>query len=285
MSGHDFYKMHGLGNDFVVFDGRAESVALDADQVRALADRRRGIGCDQVVVMEPPRVDTADVFMRLFNSDGHEVSACGNATRCVARLIMGERGDMGPVTVATRAALLRCWVADGSDVAVAMGEPREAWQAIPLADRRDVTALEPAAAQGLGPGRAVNLGNPHVVFFVNDPDAVDLATIGPAIEHDPMFLEGVNVSVAKVAGPAHLAVRVWERGAGLTLACGTAACAAAVTAIQAGHVTGPKVAVTLPGGTLDISWGADNHITMAGPTAWPFAGVLGPALLAIENTA
>ena len=262
--------MHGLGNDFVVVDARHEPFALDEAAARAVADRRAGVGCDQLIVMEPPSNGAADVFMRIRNADGGEVEACGNAARCVASLIMAERPS--PITIETVAGLLPS-VADGSSqVIVDMGPVTTDWRAIPLAEAQDTLHLD----LELGPLEApvaVNIGNPHAVFFVADCAAVDLATLGPQLEHHRLFPERANIGVANLAGPDRLRLRVWERGVGITRACGTGACAAAVAAARR-ELTGRRVEVVLDGGPLTIEWRADNHVEMTGPVSTAFTGVL-----------
>jgi diaminopimelate epimerase len=265
----DFVKMHGLGNDFVVFDARREPFALTPAQARFVADRHIGIGCDQIVTILPS--DKADAFMRIQNADGSEVSACGNATRCVASRLMAESGR-DRVTIETRAGLLRCELEAVQEelVSVDMGEPRLEWRQIPLA--READTLSVVYAMGpLADPACVNVGNPHAVFFVDDARKVDLNTWGPRVENDPLFPERVNVSVAQVLSPGEIRLRVWERGVGITQACGTAACATAVAAIRRG-LTGRDVMIRLDGGPLEISWGADNHIMMRGPVATSFSG-------------
>lgn len=257
-----FTKMHGLGNDFVVLDARAEPLPpMTAKVARALADRRTGIGCDQLVLLEP---DAEHAFrMRIFNSDGGEVEACGNASRAVA-LLHGA-----PVTIATGGGPITLEPTEGG-ARVDMGAPRFDWDAIPLAYPMD-TATMPVGWEMLEGPMAVNVGNPHVIFFVPDADAVPLESLGPVIEHDPLFPERVNVNVASLAGPDHLRLRVWERGAGLTRACGTGACATAVAAIRRGLVNSP-VRVTLPGGDLVIAWEQGGTILMSGPATTSFVG-------------
>ena len=257
-----FTKMHGLGNDFVVLDARTSPLpAMTAAVARALGDRRTGIGFDQLVLLEPD--DTHAFRMRIFNSDGSEVEACGNAARAVA-LLHGE-----PVTIATGGGPIALEPTSGG-ARVDMGAPRFDWDAIPLAYPMD-TARMPVGWESLEAPMAVNVGNPHVIFFVDDADAVDLGRLGPIIEHDPLFPERVNVNVASLAGPDHLKLRVWERGAGLTRACGTGACASAVAAIRRGLVASP-VRVTLPGGDLEIAWAPGGSIIMSGPATTSFRG-------------
>jgi diaminopimelate epimerase len=271
-----FIKMHGLGNDFVVVDARTEPFALDDAAARAVADRRAGVGCDQLITMEPPTNGAADVFMRIRNADGGEVEACGNATRCVASLIMEETGRER-CTVETQAGLLHAVSIEAGGIAVDMGELRTAWREIPLAREMDTLHLELACGP-LGDPVAVNIGNPHAVFFVEDAAAVDLAALGPQLEHDPLFPQRANIGVAELVGPDCLRVRVWERGVGLTRACGTGACAAAAAAHRRG-LTGRQVEVRLDGGPLALEWREDGHMVMSGPVATSFTGVFSRSLL------
>jgi len=254
-----FHKMHGLGNDFVVIDARETPVEMSAVRARALADRRTGVGCDQLILLEPSRI--ADVRMRIFNADGGEVEACGNATRCVVRLLGGT------ATIETLGGLLGGSSEDGL-VSVEMGEPRFDWDAIPLAYAMDTRAM-PVAWDELETPMAANVGNPHIIFFVKDHEMVDLARLGPLIETDPLFPERVNVNVATVDDRKNIRLRVWERGVGLTDACGTGACATAASAIRAGLVDTP-VTVTLPGGQLVIGWVPGTPLTMSGPATHVF---------------
>ncbi|HEX5183175.1 MAG TPA: diaminopimelate epimerase [Allosphingosinicella sp.] len=255
-----FLKMHGLGNDFVVFDAREAPLGMDEDRARALADRRTGIGCDQLIVLEPS--DKADVRMRIWNADGGEVESCGNATRCVATLIGGD------CTIETAGGLLSA-SANADAATVDMGAPRFGWDEIPLAYPMD-TADMPVGWEELRDPAAVNVGNPHVVFFVPDADAVPLERLGPQIEQDPLFPDRVNVDVASLEDGA-IRLRVWERGAGLTRACGTGACATAVAAIRRKLVASP-VEVRLPGGALTILWSPGGTIRMSGAASRAFSG-------------
>lgn len=260
-----FRKMHGLGNDFVVIDARTAPVALDAARARAIADRHTGIGCDQLIVIGPS--DRGDVSMRIFNPDGSEVEACGNATRCIP-VYLGR-----DVVVETQAGLLDARLSGngaGAGASVDMGEPRFAWDAIPLAYAMDTLTL-PVSWDDLPAPTCVNVGNPHVIFFVDDLDAVDMAKLGPQIETDPLFPQRVNVSFAQVRDPHHIRLVVWERGAGFTRACGTGACATAVGAIRRGLAHGPVV-VSLPGGDLTIDWAPGGRIRMSGPATSVFTG-------------
>ena len=256
-----FRKLQGLGNDFVVIDARAGAVEMTPQRARAIADRREGIGCDQLIIIEPSSF--ADVKMRIFNADGSEVGACGNATRAVALLLGGSN------RIETQAGILVADAADG-EASVDMGEPRFDWDSIPLAYAMDSADI-PAGWGALEHGAGVNVGNPHIVFFVDSADAIPLDSLGPLIEHDPLFPERVNVNVAEVTGPSTLRLRVWERGAGLTRACGTGACASAVAAIRRKLVAAP-VAVDLPGGRLMIDWQPGGRITMSGPAVEVFRG-------------
>ncbi len=256
-----FLKMHGLGNDFVMFDARETPVALTNGQVRALADRHTGIGCDQLIVVE--RSDRADARMRIFNADGGEVGACGNASRCVAQLL-GRRA-----TVEAGGGLIELSPkADGATVD--MGRPRFEWDAIPLAYPMDTLDM-PVGWDSLERPCGVNVGNPHAVFFVADLDAQPIAALGPRIETDPLFPERVNVNVAQVLDRGQIRLRVWERGVGLTRACGTGACATGIAAMRRGLVD-RAVTVELPGGPLRIEWLPTGHVAMTGPAATAFRG-------------
>jgi diaminopimelate epimerase len=265
-----FTKMHGLGNDFVVLDTRDHPLPpLSPALVRALANRHTGIGCDQLVLLEPSA--DADLKMRIFNADGTEVAACGNATRAVALRHANVHGASpdDPLRIETAAGILLAR-ATSQGIAVDMGHPRLEWEAIPVAYPLDTLAL-PVAWEELEQPCCVNIGNPHAVFFVPDCDAVPLHRLGPQIETDPLFPERVNVNVATVEDRGHIRLRVWERGAGLTRACGTGACATAVAAMRRGLVD-RTVQVALPGGTLAITWEDDGRLTMNGPAAESFRG-------------
>jgi diaminopimelate epimerase len=276
MSATDFIKMHGLGNDFVVIDARRADFALDDARAHAIADRKIGIGCDQLIVMEKPRADGADVFMRIHNADGGEVEACGNATRCIATLLMRETGG-DRVVVETAAGLLEARPASGGRVSVDMGKARLDWREIPLAAAQDT--LHVALTMGpLADPVCTNIGNPHATFFVADAAAIDLAALGPLLEHHALFPERANIGVAELVAPDRLRLRVWERGVGITRACGTGACAAVVAASRRG-LTGRTAEVVLEGGSLTIAWRADGHVVMTGPVATSFHGSFDPAQL------
>ncbi|HEV7546769.1 MAG TPA: diaminopimelate epimerase [Reyranella sp.] len=282
MTGTPFLKMHGLGNDFVVLDARAADLELTPERRRTIADRRLGVGCDQLIVLERPTDREADVFMRIYNSDGGEAGACGNATRCVASVVMDERNS-DHVTVQTIAGLLESQktglASNGLPViSVDMGPARLDWREIPLSQACDTNHLP----LGLGPLQdpvGTNMGNPHATFFVDDADAIPLAELGPKLEHDRLFPERANIGVAQLLGEDRLRLRVWERGAGITLACGSGACAAVVAASRRGLVQ-RKADVVLEGGTLTIEWLRDDHVLMTGGIALAFKGELDRSLLA-----
>lgn len=262
-----FIKMHGLGNDFIVLNARKGGVpAMTNRLAAALADRKTGIGCDQLILLEPS--EHADVRMRIFNADGSEVEACGNATRAVGLLLAK------PALIETLGGMLATDPVE-CGIAVDMGEPRFEWEAIPLAYPLDTQAL-PVGWEDLENPGAVNVGNPHVVFFVADTDAVDLQRLGPLIEHDPLFPARINVNVATIVSRTEIRLRVWERGVGETRACGTGACATAIAAMRRGMVDRGNVTVQLPGGSLQIGWGTDNRIAMTGPAAESFRGTFDP---------
>lgn len=273
--GRPFVKMHGLGNDFIVFDAREHALALSESQVRALADRKTGIGCDQLVVIGPPRDSLADAFMTIRNADGSEVSACGNATRCVADLLMRECGKRH-VIVETRAGLLDCESAGAGLVAVDMGPARLDWREIPLAEPCDTLRL-PLELEALRHPVAVSVGNPHAVFFVPEVEEIELERLGPPLEHHPLFPERANIEAVQVLDRHRLRMRVWERGVGVTRACGTGACATLVAAVRRG-LSERKADVVLDGGTLTIEWLADDHVMMTGPAATAFHGTVDPSL-------
>ncbi len=262
--------MHGAGNDFVVLDARASVLPLGPAGIVAIADRRRGVGCDQLIVMEPGR-DGSDVFMRIANPDGSEGGACGNATRCVASLLMAESGRDRAV-VRTRAGALPAERLTDGTVRVDMGPAGLGWRDVPLAREADTLHLPLALGPVSGPA-VCSMGNPHATFFVEALGVIDPAALGPAIERDPWFPDRANIGFAEVLAPDRLRLVVWERGAGLTLACGSGACAAAVNAHRRGLV-GRSAAVEMPGGTLGIAWRGDGHVLMTGPVATAFEGTL-----------
>ncbi|HUB97725.1 MAG TPA: diaminopimelate epimerase [Stellaceae bacterium] len=275
MRGADFIKMHGLGNDFVVVDARRRAFAIDAADARAIADRRLGVGCDQLIVIEPPR-DRGTAFMRIRNADGGEVEACGNAARCVGALLLRESGA-ARVAIETGAGLLEAEAAENGAIKVDLGPARLDWREIPLARECD-TLHAPLASGPLRDPVCTSMGNPHATFFVADAEAVDLKTLGPVLEHDPLFPERANIGVAQMMGRGRLRLRVWERGAGLTLACGTGACAALVAAHRRG-LAERSAEILVDGGTLRVEWRGDGHVTLAGAVAESFRGTLDGSLL------
>jgi diaminopimelate epimerase len=276
-----FLKMHGLGNDFVVLDARTAALDLTPERRRIIANRRLGVGCDQLIVLEPPTEREADVFMRIYNPDGGEAQACGNATRCVASVVMDER-QTDQVTVQTVAGLLESQKTGiGSNglpvISVDMGLARLDWRDIPVREACDTKHMP----VGIGPLQdpvGTNMGNPHATFFVDDAAAIPLGELGPKLEHDRFFPERANIGVAQVLGEGRLRLRVWERGAGITLACGSGACAAVVAASRRGLVP-RKADVVLEGGTLTIEWLRDDHVLMTGGIAVAFKGELDRSLL------
>jgi diaminopimelate epimerase len=257
-----YFKMNGCGNDFVIIDARSRgSMPLSPAQARSIADRNTGIGCDQVVVLE--RSIRGDAFMRIWNSDGSESDASGNGTRCVAWVLL-EEGGAASRRIETGAGLLYAERKGPNSIMVDMGSPLLRWEEIPLAQPMDTERLNFSAGGLEAPG-AVNMGNPHVVFFVNEVRAVPIESLGPKIEHDPLFPERVNVGFAEIRSPEQIRLRVWERGAGLTKACGSGACAAVVAAHRQGRV-GRIVEVLVDGGALHIDWRAgDDRVLMTGP--------------------
>ncbi|MDX2112701.1 MAG: diaminopimelate epimerase [Alphaproteobacteria bacterium] len=268
-----FVKMHGLGNDFVVLDARATPVHLSMSAIQTICDRRFGIGCDQLIIIEPSAraAETIDCFMRIYNPDGSEAESCGNATRCIAWRLMEETGR-NSIAIKTLGGLLSCTRTADGRVSVDMGAPIFDWQQIPLSKEVDVMDLS-SVIHHPASGMAVSMGNPHAVFVVKDAEAIHWRQIGAALEHHALFPQRANISFAEVVSPQHIALRVWERGAGATLACGTAACAALVACAKKG-LTGRFGKVSLPGGDLDIRWDeATGHVIMTGGVAFVFEGV------------
>lgn len=269
-----FRKMHGAGNDFVILDARQTPLPITEAGARWLADRNRGVGADQIIRLEP--APDGDVFMRILNPDGSEAGACGNATRCVARLLFEETGrDTG--VIQTISGLLPARVSAPGLIEIDMGPARLGWRDVPLAREMDTLHLDLSEGPVSDPA-ACSMGNPHATFFVADPWALPLERIGPVLERAAIFPDRANVGFAQVVSPGHIVLRVWERGAGLTLACGSGACATLVNAHRRG-LTGRRAAVELPGGTLTITWREDGHVLMEGPTAVSFTGELDAALL------
>jgi diaminopimelate epimerase len=270
-TGTPFLKMHGLGNDFVILDGRSRGLDLPLERRRSIADRRLGVGCDQLIVLEPPTESGADIFMRIYNPDGSEAGACGNATRCVASLVMDER-KADQVTVQTISGLLESQKLGGGLISVDMGLAKLDWREIPVADACDTNHMP----VGLGPLQdpvGTNVGNPHATFFVDNLAAIPLEELGPKLEHDRFFPERANIGVAQMVGENRLRLRVWERGTGVTLACGSGACAAGVAAARRG-LTGRTVEVMVEHGTLTIEWLRDDHVMMTGGISLSYRGEL-----------
>jgi diaminopimelate epimerase len=265
-----FLKMHGLGNDFVVLDARRGDVSLDPDLIRRIGDRHRGIGFDQLVLLRPSQ--TADVEIRFYNPDGGEAGACGNASRCIAGL-MAEATGRDRVTLETRAGRLPAERHPDGSITVQMTPPKLDWDAIPLRDPGDTNHVDLGIA-GLPPAVCVSMGNPHAVFFVDDVDRI--ATQGPGLVHHPVFPDGANIGFATLEAPGRLRLRVFERGAGLTLACGSGACAAMVAAVRRGLVT-DSATLILDGGELELAWPGEGPVAMTGPWAKSFTGKFDPA--------
>jgi diaminopimelate epimerase len=284
-----FVKMNGLGNEIVVVDMRGAPALIGAAELQAAA-RPGGAPYDQLMALYPPRTAGTDSFVRIYNSDGSEAGACGNGMRCVAALIAQER-DADSLLFETKTGLVQCWKAPEPGLfTVDMGAPRLAWNEIPLAEQfRDTRAIElqigPIDNPVLHSPAVVNMGNPHAIFWVDDVHAHDLGKFGPLLENHPIFPERANISLARIVSREHVVIRTWERGAGLTKACGTAACATAVAAVRLRRAE-RKVTVTVPGGDLQIEWRtSDDHVLMTGPVEFEFEGRFDPALFAAAGVA
>jgi diaminopimelate epimerase len=265
-----FIKMNGLGNDFIIVDARQDGFDPEPGTIQRLAARSGGIGCDQFVMIG--KAHEADATVRFWNPDGSEAGACGNATRCVAWRLMEESG-FGEVRLETAAGRLQAWRRGPMRVAVDMGRPRLNWRAVPLAGPADTLAVDVPEADAIGPATCLSMGNPHAVFFVTSAETAEAGRIGPAVEKSPLFPEQVNVGFAEVRDRSHLRLRVWERVAGLTRACGSGACAALVAAVRRG-LADPEAVVALDGGDLEIAWRVDGHVHMTGDVAVEFEGRL-----------
>ncbi len=277
---HSFLKMHGLGNDFVVLDNRDGALTLDSDRARAIANRRTGVGCDQLISLEPSA--DGDVFMRIHNRDGGEAGACGNATRCIASLMFDEL-SRDEIVIETISGLLHTKKAANGLVTADLGPARLNWQDIPLAREFDTLHVPIEVDDGkehfLKDAVAVNMGNPHGVIFVEDAEAIDLEAIGSQLEHHPNYPERANMSIVSLLSENHLRMRVWERGGGITLACGSGACAVAVAAVRRG-LSERRCRITMDGGDLWMEWReSDGHVLMTGPVATSYRGELAPELL------
>lgn len=266
--GLPFMKMHGLGNDFVVFDARAEAIDVTPAMAQAIGHRQFGVGFDQLAVITQ---GAGDAHLTFYNSDGSLSAACGNATRCIARYLMDESGRDSLHLTTARGDLV-AKDAGGGLTSVNMGHPQLNWDEVPLAREMDTLHLPID-----GDPVATGMGNPHCTFFVDDAEAVDLSDLGPRAEHDPLYPERTNVQVAQIVGPDHIRMRVWERGVGVTLASGSSSCATAVAAARRG-LTGRAVRIDLDGGTLHIDWREDG-VWMTGPTAHVFSGTFTPDFL------
>lgn len=261
----DFTKMQGAGNDFVVLDERVRPFGLSAAQMTMLADRRFGVGCDQLILLQPPRQPDSDAFVRFFNNDGTESGACGNGTRCAAAQVSGETGREF-IRLHGLAGPLPAQMLGGDQVRVDMGPARLDWRDVPLSREADTLSL------GLeGDPAACSMGNPHATLFVNDLELADVGRDGPLLALHPLFAEGANIGFAQVVSERRIHLRVWERGAGLTLACGSGACAAVVNAHRRG-LAGRDCDVEMPGGLLHVTWHDDGHVLLAGPAVTVFTG-------------
>jgi diaminopimelate epimerase len=273
-----FVKMNGIGNEIVVVDLRQHAAKIAPEEARAAA---QPVPYDQLMALYPPRTPGTDAFVRIYNNDGSEAGACGNGMRCVADIVAKQSGKTA-LTFETNAGIINCWQRDGGLYTVDMGVPRFKWDEIPLAEEfRDTRQIElqigPIDNPVLHSPSVVNMGNPHAIFWVDDVNAYDLARLGPLLENHPIFPERANITVAHIVSREHIVIRTWERGAGLTKACGSAACATAVAAARFKRAE-RKVTVTLPGGELMIEWRADNdHVLMTGPVAFEFEGRFDPA--------
>jgi len=272
-----FLKMHGLGNDFVIIDGRADSFTPDQTFCLAVADRHRGVGYDQLIVLQKPKTTGADLYMDIYNSDGSKAGACGNASRCVARLLFEETNNKEGI-IETVSGLLKVSDEGNGIYTVDMGPARLAWDEIPLSKNMDTCHVSfgiPAVSDAC----CVNMGNPHAVLFVDDLDAIDLKALGPKLEHHPLFPDRCNIEFAKVIDDAHIRMRVWERGAGITQACGSGACATLVAAVRR-ELTGRKATIHLDGGDLSVYWKQDDgHVLLSGTASKSYAGVIDDELL------
>lgn len=268
-----FLKMHGLGNDFVIIDGREQGTLLSPEKVKKIADRRFGVGCDQLLWLEKPKDnEKADFFMRIYNPDGSEAGACGNGTRAIARMWL-DKNKKDTCCVQTVSGLLHCKRAANDFIEVDMGKPRLKWQDIPLSEEKDTLHLGIIGGP-LNDPVAVNMGNPHTVFFVDDLDNIDIGNLGPQVERHVLFPERTNVEFAKIMSPDKIRVRVWERGTGVTQACGSGACATIVAAVRRG-LSERNAEIILDGGSLFLEWRAgDDHVLMTGPAAYVYEGTI-----------
>ena len=284
LANHSFSKMNGIGNEIVIVDLRDKPATVTPEEARAVASPS-GAPYDQLMVLLPPRLDGTEAFIRIYNNDGSEAAACGNGMRCVARQMFAATGRTA-LTFETKAGLLNCWQGPSADLyTVDMGPPKFGWQDIPLAEEfRDTRSIElqigPIDAPVLHTPSAVNMGNPHAIFWVDDVNAYDLARFGPLLENHPIFPERANITLAHIVDRDHIAIRTWERGAGLTKACGSAACATAVAAARLRRAN-RIVKISPPGGELAIEWRErDDHVLMTGTATFEYEGRFDPALFA-----
>jgi diaminopimelate epimerase len=284
LANHSFAKMNGIGNEIVVVDLRDSDAKVGATEARAIA-ASNGVPYDQLMVLQKPRLQGTGAFIRIYNNDGSEAGACGNGMRCVAQRVFTQNGEHA-ATFETRAGLLNCWQGPSSDLyTVDMGPPKFGWQDIPLAEEfRDTRYIElqvgPIDAPVLHSPSVVSMGNPHAIFWVDDIHAYDLERFGPLLENHPIFPERANITLAHIVDREHIEMRTWERGAGLTRACGSAACATAVAAARLRR-TERTVHMTLPGGELTIEWReSDDHVLMTGPAVLEYEGRFDPSLFA-----
>lgn len=281
LANHAFFKMNGIGNEIVVVDLRQGAAKIEPEEARAAA---KPVPYDQLMALYPPRTPGTDAFIRIYNNDGSEAGACGNGMRCVADIVSKENSKR-TLTFETTTGIVNCWKGDDGLFTIDMGVPRFKWNEIPLAEEfRDTRAIElqigPIDKPVLHSPSAVSMGNPHAIFWVDDVNAYDLHRFGPLLENHPIFPERANITLAHIVSRDHIIIRTWERGAGLTQACGSAACAAAVAAARLKRAN-RKVKVTLPGGDLTIEWREkDDHVLMTGPVAFEFEGKFDPALFA-----
>jgi diaminopimelate epimerase len=283
LANRPFAKMNGIGNEIVVVDLRDSAAAVSAEEARAVASPE-GVAYDQLMVLQPPRLAGTEAFIRIYNNDGSEAAACGNGMRCVARRVFEATGQTA-ATFETRAGLLNCWQGSDGLYTVDMGAPKFGWKDIPLAEEfRDTRSIElqigPIDAPVLHTPSVVSMGNPHAIFWVDDVNAYDLGRFGPLLENHPIFPDRANITLAHIVDRDHITMRTWERGAGLTRACGSAACATAVAAARLKR-TNRIVHMTLPGGELTIEWRErDDHVLMTGTATFEYEGRFDPALFA-----
>ncbi len=270
--GIEFIKMHGLGNDFVIFDGRSHNLScLNSSYIAELADRKIGIGCDQLIILE--NSDIADAFMRIYNPDGTEAEACGNAMRCVGKLLC-QTLDKQEITIDTVVGIKTVKIEDDGRYTANMGKPKWGWQDIPLSEEQDTLNLTLPLNKGVQQAVAVSMGNPHVVFFVDNVEDIPLEDWGPAIENHAIFPNKTNVEFVEVKSPTELRMRVWERGTGVTRSCGSGSCAALVAAVRAGKAT-RRADIVLDGGSLLIEWDLDTgDVFMTGSAVEVFTGIV-----------